>query len=57
MGSRSRWRPQSKPALCSICDKPIVLETAKTDEYGDAVHEECYVLKVKLKQATTPPNA
>jgi hypothetical protein len=31
---------------CSICDKPVALETAKTDEVGQAVHEECYLLKV-----------
>jgi hypothetical protein len=33
------------PACC-ICNSPVLLETSKTDEYGQAVHEECYVLKV-----------
>lgn len=33
---------------CSMCVKPVPLETCKTDEAGKAVHEECYVLKVKL---------
>jgi hypothetical protein len=33
----------------------VELETAKTDENGDAVHEECYVLIVRPKQVTTPP--
>jgi hypothetical protein len=40
---------------CSLCDKPVLLETSKTDEYGKAVHSECYALKMRLKQATTPP--
>ncbi len=31
---------------CSFCKSPVLLETSKTDEYGQAVHEECYVLKV-----------
>ena len=33
------------------------LESAKADEYGRKIHEECYALKMKLKQATTPPAA
>jgi hypothetical protein len=28
--------------LCPICDKPVKLETAKTDEDGHVIHEECY---------------
>ena len=40
------------PALqCSICRKPVPVETAKTDGYGKAVHEECYI--VSLTQAST----
>jgi len=44
------------PALprCSLCDKPVPLETSKTDEYGKAVHDECYALKMRLKQDTSP---
>ena len=34
---------------CCICNDPVLLETSKTNEYGQAVHEECYVLKVCLK--------
>jgi hypothetical protein len=34
---------------CCICNDPVLLETSNTDEYGQAVHEECYVLKVCLK--------
>jgi anti-sigma regulatory factor (Ser/Thr protein kinase) len=36
---------QQLPACC-ICNSPVPLETCKTDENGQAVHEECYVLKV-----------
>jgi hypothetical protein len=38
---------------CCICDQPVALETAKTDERGRAVHEECYVLKLRLQMG--PP--
>src|SRR6202043_3657280 len=31
---------------CCVCKSPVLLETSKTDEYGQAVHEECYVLKL-----------
>jgi hypothetical protein len=35
---------------CAICGNPVSLEYAKTDEDGQTVHEQCYVLKVKGKQ-------
>jgi hypothetical protein len=41
--------------ICGICRKPIKLETSKIDELGKAVHEGCYLLKVSLRRATTPP--
>ena len=28
--------------ICSVCNKPVKLESAKTDEDGQAVHEDCY---------------
>jgi anti-sigma regulatory factor (Ser/Thr protein kinase) len=34
--------PQRFPSCC-ICNSPVLLETSKTDEEGQAVHEECYV--------------
>jgi hypothetical protein len=34
---------------CSICNKPVSLQTARTDEVGRAVHQECYLLKVGVK--------
>jgi hypothetical protein len=35
---------------CCICSEPVCLETSNTDEYGQALHEECYVLKLCLKK-------
>jgi hypothetical protein len=35
---------------CCICNVPVLLETSKTDEHGQALHEECYVLKVCRKE-------
>lgn len=31
---------------------PVSLETAKTDESGRAIHEECYLLVVNQKKLT-----
>lgn len=38
----------NNPILCAICACPVLLEDAKTDERGQAVHENCYVLKLSL---------
>ena len=38
---------------CFLCGKSVPLETCKTDENGNAIHEECYVLKMRLKPATS----
>ena len=35
--------------VCSLCRKPVPLESSKTDENGKAVHEECYMLMLRLK--------
>jgi hypothetical protein len=32
--------------ICSVCQKPIRLETAKSDENGKAVHEDCYLQRL-----------
>jgi hypothetical protein len=34
---------------CSICGKPVALETAKTDEVGQAAHDECCLFKLGIK--------
>jgi hypothetical protein len=45
-----------RPALpaCPICNKEVQLETAKTDEVGRALHEECYLLRLNLRRSTMP---
>jgi hypothetical protein len=37
----------NKTVTCVICNKPVSLETTRTDEDGQPVHEECYVLRVR----------
>ncbi len=39
---------------CHICNKPVTLDFAKTDEAGQTVHEGCYLLKIKPKPTITP---
>src|SRR3954465_8718618 len=39
--------------LCPICSKEVALENANTDESGTAIHGDCYLLKLKLKQASS----
>jgi hypothetical protein len=53
----SPFKSASETVRCSICEKPVSLESAKADEYGRTIHEECYTLKMRLKRATTPPAA
>jgi hypothetical protein len=43
--------------ICPICAKAVALETAKTDEVGTAIHDRCYLLKLKLKQASSYDDA
>ncbi len=43
---------QDVPLFCPICGRVVKIEAAKTDEYGKAIHEDCYVLKVQLKHAS-----
>jgi hypothetical protein len=42
---------------CSICNEPVELETAKTDEDGKAVHEDCYIRRARLREIIPPPKA
>ena len=39
---------------CSICGKPVAIETAKTDEAGQAAHDECYLLKLGINPGRSP---
>ena len=50
----SPMRRENVLPQCPICNKAVPLETAKADEYGRAIHEHCYLLKVCLEDATTP---
>jgi hypothetical protein len=34
---------------CWICGKPVRLENCKIDEHGQAVHEDCYAMRLKLE--------
>jgi len=42
--SEGLWLPE-----CVICRESVQLEESKTDEYGKAVHEGCYVSKLTRK--------
>ena len=42
--------PMPQPGIvCCICAERIPLETSKTNECGNAVHEECYVRRTISK--------
>jgi hypothetical protein len=42
--SEGLWLPE-----CVICRESVKLEESKADEYGKAVHEDCYVSKLTRK--------
>ncbi len=42
---------------CTICNKPIALETAKTDDDGRIVHGACYALRLAGLKPTDNPLA
>jgi len=44
-----------KSPICNICDKPVDPEIAVADQDGKRVHEECYVLNMRLRDAKGPP--
>jgi len=41
---------QEQSYLCSICFKPVDLNSCKIDENGRSVHENCYALKLLHSQ-------
>ena len=47
----------SKPGLqfCRICWEPLELETGKTDENGQANHEECIERQLNAQKHTSSP--
>jgi hypothetical protein len=36
---------------CSACDKPVSLESANTDDNGQAVHEKCYLSRLHISRS------
>jgi len=34
--------------ICSVCRQPVPLNDAKTDEDGSAIHEDCYIAKLRM---------
>jgi hypothetical protein len=45
MSYENTWLPR-----CAVCTEPVNLEESKTDEFGRAVHENCYIWTVELKK-------
>jgi hypothetical protein len=39
---------------CVLCGRPVLLEIAKADEHGQAVHQECYELRLFGGQSPWP---
>lgn len=51
-GRLARPMPVSKALpTCPVCNERVELETSKTDEHGQAIHEECYVRKLRESMA------
>jgi len=45
----------SAPApICFVCNQPVRLDYAKTDEDGNAIHEDCYLIKLGVKLVVSP---
>lgn len=40
------------PLLCRICNKPVTIETARTDSDGKAVHGDCYVHEINDQRSS-----
>jgi len=40
-----------------MCGNPVALEECKTDEDGQAVHEQCYVEQVKRESKLGRPSS
>jgi hypothetical protein len=43
MAGSLKFASQERGIVCCICAEAISLEVSKTNERGEAVHEECYV--------------
>ena len=45
------------PLLCRICRKPVSVSNAKSDSDGQAIHVDCYTLKMRFEQASRDRHA
>ena len=40
--------------ICSICEQPLPLESAKVDDHGRAVQEACYAQTIDISSKLVP---
>jgi hypothetical protein len=40
--------------VCELCKKPVLLEKARINELGKAVHEQCYVRAIRASKPIIP---
>jgi hypothetical protein len=40
--------------VCDLCKKPVLLEKARINELGKAVHEQCYVRVIRASKPMRP---
>ena len=40
--------------VCELCKKPVLLEKARINELGKAVHEQCYVRAIRASKPMEP---
>lgn len=55
MNSYCQFAFEEPRARCQICDRAVALESSKADEYGRAVHEDCYVDRLVPNHQTAHP--
>ena len=44
----------ARAPICLVCSQPVRLDDAKTDEDGNAIHEDCYLVKLGVKPVISP---
>ena len=44
----------ARAPICLVCNQPVRLDNAKTDEDGNAIHEDCYLIKLGVKPGFSP---
>lgn len=40
---------------CKLCNEPMMLENARIDESGKAVHEDCYLKTLQITRPMVEP--